>query len=160
MTTSEERRRIVIALTESSPVPELWQEAMQALGGTPGELITLFLEDDRWYRVASLPFTREVSRLGGTPTEFTRQRAEQLRRDAAARVRRVVEQLAKESKLETLFEALAETDQLRITEVVGSGQFILIAPSFLARRPIYAHFERLGCRIRLIEVPETGRSGT
>ena len=77
--------RILIAVTETSPVADLWRAALTRREGD-AELIALFLSDDRWHRAASLPFTREISRLGAV-ADFTRQRADQLYRESVERIR-------------------------------------------------------------------------
>ena len=156
MTKSDDRIRILIAVTEASPVTELWQAALR-LGGRDTEVVALFLPDDRWHRAASLPFTREVSRLGGSVVDFTRQRAEELYRESVARIHRRIEQLAAEADLALAFEELSEQDAERLEELAAGSQSILIAPSFIQREPIYARISRLDCRIELIEA--SGRGG-
>jgi hypothetical protein len=143
--------RVVIAVTESSPLSALWSAAMKLMSESPAELVALFVDDDRWRRAASLPFTREISRVSGAMEDFTAQRAEQLNRDAITRTRHRIEQLASKADLALAFEVLPETDQNRIKELVGTSQNVLIAPSFIRTRPIYTHLTRLDCRILLIE---------
>ena len=63
---ADEKTRIVIAVTETTRLPVLWKAAARRFGTLPVEVVTLFLEDDRWVRAASLPFTREISRLSGS----------------------------------------------------------------------------------------------
>ena len=86
MKLAESKRRIVIAVTETTPVQRLWGAAMRVLEDSPGELVTLFVAEDRWRRVASLPFTREISRTGRV-ADFTHNRAKQIQKDAVARTR-------------------------------------------------------------------------
>lgn len=151
---SEAKRRVVIAVSESSPLPDLWREAMNLLGESPSELMALFMDDDRWRRAASLPFTREISRVGGAVADFTAQRAEELNKEAITRMQERLEKLAEEAKLAFDFQVLPESDQKRIEELVGTAQNVLIAPSFIKQRPIYAHLTRCECRILLIEAAE------
>ena len=154
MTANDEKSRIVIAVTEASPVAEMWQAALRFLTESDSDLVALFLADDRWLRVASLPFTREFPRVGGRPSEFTRQRAEQLRRDAAREARRLIEALAGEARIKTAFEILSDTDRARLAELIGGPSSILIAPTLIRSRPVYAQIVEIGCRIELVEVPE------
>ena len=151
MKKTDDTLRVVIAVTESSPLSALWRAAMNLMGESPAELVALFVDDDRWRRAASLPFTREISRVSGAMADFTVQRAEQLNREAITRTRHRIEQLASKADLALAFEVLPETDQNRIKELVGAGQNVLIAPSFITTRPIYAHLTRLDCRILLVE---------
>lgn len=65
MAKTEMRLRIVIAVTETTPVARLWEAALRLLRDTPAELTALYVQDDRWRRAASLPFTREILRSGG-----------------------------------------------------------------------------------------------
>jgi hypothetical protein len=159
MKKSDVRRRVVIAITESSPLSELWNEAMNLLRESPADLMALFMDDERWRRAASLPFTREVSRVSGATEDFTAQRAEQLNREAITRMQQRMEKLAEEAKLALAFEVLPESDQKRIEELVGTAQNVLIAPSFIKKRPIYTHLTRCDCRILLIESHEENRAG-
>lgn len=151
---SDERRRVFIAVTESSPLPDLWREAMNLMSESPADLIALFVDDQRWHRAASLPFTREISKLSGSVAEFTAQRAEELNREAATRMQRRIEELATEARLAFGFEVLSESDQKRITELLDAAHNVLIAPSQIRSRPIYTHLSRCSCRLMLIEAPE------
>ena len=157
MTKTDDRLRVVIAVTESSPLSELWRAAMKFMSESPAELVALFFDDDRWRRAASLPFTREISRIGGPVADFTVQRAEQINKEAITRMQHRVEQLASKADLTLEFDVLLESNQKRIKELVGTGQNVLIAPSFIKTRPIYAHLTRLDCRILLIEATEKSR---
>lgn len=154
MTNDEVKLRVVIAVTETTPVALLWETALRLLRESPAELAALYVQDDRWHRVASLPFTREILRSGGVAVEFTRQRAEQVSRERAARVREAIRKLAAEADLEPVFEILNESDALRLREFIGSRKNILVAPSFLSTRPIYAALSELNCRIELVEAKE------
>ena len=78
MKITDDKLRVVIAVTASSPLAALWHAAMNLLDESPGQLVALFIDDDRWQRAASLPFTREISRIGGAVADFTVQRAEQV----------------------------------------------------------------------------------
>ena len=154
MKKTDETLRVLIAVTESSPLSALWRAAMDLMNESPAELVALFVDDERWRRAASLPFTREISRVSGTVADFTVQRAEQLNQDAISRTQLRIEKLASSADLALAFEVLPESDQKRIKEFIGTGQNVLIAPSFITTRPIYAHLTRLDCRILLIEGTE------
>jgi hypothetical protein len=151
---TEVKLRVVIALTETTPVARLWKAALKLLRESPADLVTLYVEDDRWHRVASLPFTREILRSGGVPVEFTRQRAEQVRRERATRIRELIQKLAAESNVKPVFEILGESDVERLREFVGSHENILVAPSFISTRPIFAMLSEMNCRIELVEAAE------
>lgn len=159
MKKSEERRRVVIALSESSPLPALWREAMNILSESPSDLMALFMEDQRWHRAASLPFTREISRLSGAAADFTTQRAEELNRDAITRMQQQIAKLADEAKLVLDFEVMPESDQKKIMELLDAAQNVLIAPSHIKSRPIYTHLTRCNCRILLIEAADEQHEG-
>jgi hypothetical protein len=151
---TEVKLRVVIAVTETTPVPRLWKAALKLLRESPADLVTLYVEDDRWHRVASLPFTREILRSGGVPVEFTRQRAEQVSREGATRVRELVQKLAAESNVKPVFETLSESDAERLREFIGSHENILVAPSFISTRPIFTMLSEMNCRIELVEAEE------
>ena len=151
MKKTNDRLRVVIAVTESSSLPALWRAAMKLMSESPAELVAVFLDDDRWQRAASLPFTYEISRIGGAVADFTVQRAEQVNKDAITRMQHRIEQLASKADLGLEFEVLPESDQNRIKELIGTGHNVLIAPSVITTRPIYARLTRLDCRILLIE---------
>ena len=154
MARPNDKSRIVIAVTERTPVQRLWQEVLQRLRDSPAEIHALFVADDRWHRAASLPFTREISRISGMVTDFTLRRASQVHEDAIDRTRFQIQDLALKEDLALVFEVLRETDQQRIRQLVGGPQNTLIAPSFLTRRPLFAELQKLDCRIILIEAIE------
>jgi nucleotide-binding universal stress UspA family protein len=154
VTKDDVKLRIVIAVTETAPVALLWEAALRLLRESRAELAALYVRDDRWHRVASLPFTREILRSGGVAVEFTRQRAEQVSRERAARVREAIRKLAAEAQLEPVFESLDESDTLRLREFIGSRENILVVPSFISTRPIFALLSELNCRIELVEAKE------
>jgi hypothetical protein len=149
-----EVRRIMLAITESSSLNELWSAVEENLAIGPAELITLFLSDDRWHRAASLPFTREFARLGGSSSDFTPQRADQVGKDAAQKAHARLQQLADDAKVRLAFERLEEHELTRLTELLTSESDVLIAPAFFKGQPLYAELLRLNCRILLIDSAE------
>ncbi len=153
MKLAESERRIVIAVTETTPVQRLWGAAMRVFEDSPGELVTLFVEENRWQRVASLPFTREISRTGRV-ADFTRNRAEQIQKEAVARVQEAIRRLAEKESMEPRFEVLPETDVERLRTFLGNSANVLVAPSFISSRPLYAMISQLDCKILLVEVAE------
>lgn len=154
MSKTDDKARIVIAITELAPVRPLWREALQRLRESRAELFALFVADDRWHRAASLSFTREISRVSGTDADFTLRRASQVHEEAINRTRFRMQELASEADLALMFEVLPESDQQRIREFVAGSQHILIAPSFITRWPLFAELQKLDCRIVLIEAKE------
>ncbi len=153
MTPPDEKLRVVIALTETSCVFSLWQAAIERSAHAPADLVALFLADERLQRAASLHFTREFPKIGGTPLDFTLQRAEKIGRETARQARQHIEKLAAEAGAKVAFEFLSEPDRSRLSEIIGGQQSLLIAPEIIAARPIYVHFIELGCRIELIRDP-------
>ena len=147
-------RRIMLALNESSSLPTLWRAVTELLGEGAAELVTVFITDDRWHRAASLPFTREISRFSGLPGDFTRERADEVNRDAQGRTQKAVAQLAAERQLDFVFEILAEHSAEQIHRLVRMEQDILIAPSLFRSRPIFAELSRLKCRVLLVDTEE------
>jgi transcription antitermination factor NusG len=154
MAKNEMRLRVVVAVTETTPIARLWEAALRLLRESPADLVALYMEDDRWHRVASLPFTREILRSGGVPVEFTRQRAEQVSRERAARVQELIQKLAAESDVKPAFEVLSESDAERLREFIGGHKSILVAPSFISTRPVYTILSEMNCRIELVEAEE------
>lgn len=143
--------RIVIAITELAPVHRIWGEALQFLEEKRVELHALFVEDERWHRAASLPFTREFSRVSGVHEDFTVQRAIEVHKEVINRARQQLQQLAAEAEQELAFEVLPETDQERIRDLVAGGECIVIAPAVLANQPVFKELQELGCRMVLIK---------
>ena len=154
MAKTEVGLRVVLAVTETAPIDRLWETALQLLRETPAEVAALYVQDDRWHRVASLPFTREILRSGGVAVEFTQQRAEEVSRERAARVQDLVAKLAAESNLKAAFEIFSESDAERLREFIGSYENILVAPSFISTRPIFAMLSEMNCRIELVDAEE------
>lgn len=154
MNEANDKRRILLAITETSSLPELWRAVIENLQSGADELVTVFVSDDRWHRAASLPFTREVSRVDGGSENFTLQRAQQIDEDTVGQKRRELNELASEADLQYAFEVLPEHDAARLHEFVTFEQDVLIAPSFLKSRPIYAVLTRLKCRIQFVDAEE------
>jgi hypothetical protein len=150
MNVSKDNVRVLIAITEASPVDALWRVALRRLGEGGRELTAVYLSEGHWHRAASLPFTREISRISGANAAFTEQRARQLHDDAVARAREIVSKLATDAKLTPAFEVLAESDLAKARRLLAGAGNLLIAPSLLSRRPFFAEFRKLGCRIELV----------
>ena len=148
---TDDRLRVVIALTESSPLDVLWREAMKLMQDSPADLLALLVDDERWRRAASLPFTREISRISGAVAEFTPQRAEELNREGITRMQSRMQELATKAHLAVRFEVLPESDRERIRKFIGAGRNILIAHSLIRGRPIYTHLSQCDCRMLLID---------
>lgn len=142
--------RIIIAITDRSPLPQLWRAALECMSGSQIELRAIFFADDRWQKAASLPITCEVSRIGGGVADFTVERAEQICEEAIASARSHLQRLASEADLGLTFDVLSESEKDRISELIVTGS-ILVAPSFITRRPIYTHLQKSGCRMLIIE---------
>ena len=153
---ADSKSRIVIALTESSPVPELWRVAMRIMEEAPADVVTIYFEDDKWRRVASLPFTREVSRTGRV-SGFSVTRAEEIRREAIERAQEIVARLAAEAEIPSAFEVLPESDIALVRKFVGTRN-VLVAASHISERPIYFELNKLDCRILLVEAREDDSS--
>ena len=151
MTTQSDKVRILIALTESSPVPLLWKAALDKRAEGPADLVTLFLQDERWLRAASLPFTREFPRSGARPLVFTQQRALEIGQETARQAKKLIDQLAAKSKMRVAFETLTASDRPRLVEIIGEHRSILIAADAITTLPVYVHFVELGCHIELID---------
>ena len=146
-----DERRILIAITESCPVDVVWRAAVRRFKGSGAGLTALYVAESHWHRAASLPFTREISRISGANEDFTPRRASQVREDAIAKAREMIQQLARDEDLSPAFEVLTDSDWQRIRELVKGTGNVLVAPSLMRRRPIFAEFEKLGCRIELVE---------
>jgi hypothetical protein len=157
-----EEQRVLIAITESCPLEVIWRAAVQRLPATGAGLTAVYVAESHWHRAASLPFTREISRVSGTNVDFTPQRASEVREAAVDKARAMIRRLATDEDLSTAFEVLSDSDWQRIRELVRGTSDLLIAPAIFRRQPIFAEFEKLGCRIELVEAegdaaaPETG----
>ena len=156
MNTKNDVRRVLIAVTESGMARALWRAALKHAAETPRDLVAVFVQDDRWQRAASLPFTREVPRTGGAATDFTRQRARQVDADTVMRTRREIEALAAEARLTAGFETLAESELVRLEELVAVDKSLLVVPAMLKRRPAFDVLTRLKCRLVVVEPGENG----
>ena len=152
MASESDKVRVIIAVTEASPVQELWRAALEACEGTTAEVVAVFVDDERWQRAASLPFTREISKLGGGPVEFTTRHASRLFAETVATVKRELDALAAQSGRAITFETLAGSDPAQTKHLVGSDmRHLLFAPPALMRFPLYAELTRLEIDIRIIE---------
>ena len=151
MSRHDELSRVIIAMTESSPVAELWQAAMDVARDSQIELVAVYLHDERWEHAASLPFTREISLIGGSSTEFTLQRAEQLVTETASLLRNEIERLASEAGLPVAFEVLPESNRALIQALFGRDKILVVGPPVLAKRPVFGDLRDLAHKILLVE---------
>lgn len=150
MTKSDPDLRVVIALTDTDSIAELWHAAMKTVSGARAEMLAVFVHDERWERAARLPFTREVSRVGSV-SDFTAKRANQVLAETVSSLQQRIETLAADADLSIEFRVLPESDSTLTQEIVGPGKSVLIAPAMLARQPIYAQLSQLDVRIELVE---------
>lgn len=147
---AEVRRRVVVAVTETAPIDALWRVTTQWLTTPDVELVSLYVADDRWQRAASLPFTREFLRTGGPAAVFTLQRAQQVHDAAVKRVRERMQKLAADANRPLVFEILTEADEYRLQEILGRGTTVIIAPSLIAREPVFMRLSQFDTRIELV----------
>ena len=154
MNERNERRRIILAVTERSPLPALWRVAEEHLEHPHDEILTLMLRDEQWQRAASLPFTREVSRISGRHQDFTRLRAAQIDDEAAARLALQLQRLAEAAKRQIAFEVLPEHNIAESLKQYTVAADVLIASAELKHRPVYARLIELRCRLLFVESEE------
>ena len=147
-------RRVMLAITESSPLDKLWQSLIENIAGARAEVVTVFVCDDTWRRVASLPFAVEISRISGARVAFTKRRAEQLGEDAAGRARQRLEQLAAGTGLQVVFEVLTTTEASQVGRLVDIEHDLLIAPSVLKGMPWLSELAGRHRQVLLVEVDE------
>lgn len=150
VTTASDKTRIVLVVTEASPVDRLWAAAEEAIRGTEAEVLVLLLSDDRWVRAASLPFTQEISRIGAKVSAFTHQRARQIASEATARTQTTLQELAGRAKVSCSFRALSESEPDHIREFVAASS-LFVAPSTIRTLSVFASLEQSGCRMVLVD---------
>ena len=144
--------RVLLAITESCPVDRLWESLVDQVADAQVEVVTIIVSDDTWRRAASLPFTHEISRISGMRADFTHHRAEHVRAEAASRAREHLERLAEDSQVELEVEVVTEDEEARVATVVTVERDILIAPSVLEGKPLFAKLARWHRKVVLVEV--------
>lgn len=144
----------MLVVTESSPLPRLWQVVEEQLSGARTEVVALFVNDERWRRAASLPFTREVSRVSGTHRDFTAQRAAQIDQDIVGGVQARIRELATNAELQCVFEVLSETEAQQIHDFVRVEGDVLITSANLESQLISTELTRLSCRTLFVDTEE------
>jgi hypothetical protein len=154
MTDVKDIRRVMLAVTETSPLEKLWQSLIEHVEGSRAEVVTVFVRDDTWHRVATLPFAVEISRISGARVAFTQRRAEQLGEDAAGRTRQRLEQLAAETGLRMIFEVLTAPEAGEIRRLADIERDLLIAPSALKGMPLLTELTTRHRQVLLVEVEE------
>ena len=148
------KRRVLLVVTETSPLEKLWHALLDDLADAQAEVVAVFVSDDRWSRAASLPFTREISRLSGGSEVFTARRAEQVFGDMVERVQQRIRQLAAERQLQLVFEILNTQEPNRIREFVRIEHDLLVAPSVLQYWPDFADLARPERRVVFVNDEE------
>jgi hypothetical protein len=154
MTDVKDIRRVMLAVTETSPLEKLWQSLVEHVAGSRAEVVTVFVRDDTWHRVATLPFAVEISRISGARVAFTQRRAEQLGEDAAGRTRQRLEQLAAETGLRMIFEVLTAPEAGEVRRLADIERDLLIAPSALKGMPLLTELTTRHRQVLLVEVEE------
>lgn len=147
-------RRVLLVVTETSPVDKLWHALLDDLADAQAEVVAVFVSDDRWTRAASLPFTREISRLGGSEV-FTLRRAEQVVGDIVERAQRRIRELAADRQLQLVFETRRAPASFSIREFVRIEHDVLVAPSVLQHWPDFADLARPERRVVLVDDEES-----
>ena len=147
----EDRPRVIVALTETTSIDTLWRAVSQRIQHPDTELVTVFIADDRWRRAASLPFTREIPRSGGSSADFSMQRAEQIHKAAVQQAYERMKQLAASAQRQLSFKVLKEPNEQGVREVIGEGVSIIVAPALISKTPIYLHFSQFDCHIELVD---------
>ena len=154
MTDVDDIRRVMLAITETSPLEKLWQSLVEHVAGSRAEVVAVFVSDDTWRRVASLPFAVEVSRISGARVAFTQRRAEQLGEVAAGCARQRIEQLAAGTGLQLVFEVLTTTEAGQLQRLVDVERDLLIAPSLLEDMPLLSALAVRHRKVLLVEVDD------
>ena len=154
MNRQEDKRRILLLLTEQSPLQRLWQVVEEHLAGANNEVVALFISDERWHRAASLPFTREFSRLSGTHRNFTAQRATELDQDIFGQIQARLRELTTRAEPQPTFEVLAEREISRIGNYVRVKMDLLVAPADLKNREVFGELTLLSCQMLFVESEE------
>lgn len=148
------KRRALLVVTETSPLDKLWRALLDDLADAQADVIAVFVSDDRWTRAASLPFTKEISRLSGGSEIFTARRAEQVVGDMVERVQQRIRQLAADRQVRLAFEILHEQEPSRIREFVRIEHDVLIVPSVLRHWPDFADLARPERRVVFVDDEE------
>ena len=154
MTDVDDIRRVMLAVTETSPLEKLWQSLVEQVAGSRAEVVAVFVSDDTWRRAASLPFAVEISRISGARVAFTKRRAEQLGEEAAGRTRQRIEQLAAGTDMRLFFEVLTTTEAGQLHRLVDVEPDLLIAPSLLEGMPLLSELAVRHRKVLLVEVDD------
>lgn len=147
-------RRVLLAITETSPLERLWQSLTEHVASAEAEVVVVMMTDDRWRRAASLPFTREISRFSGNQAAFTEDRAQKVGQHAAQRAQKQLQQLAAAAKLRLVFQVLTDDEEVQVRSLVSVACDVLIAPSALGRKPLFAELMRQHREVVLVEVDD------
>ncbi len=150
----EYRPRILLIVTEQSPLQRLWEAVEEHRSNTGEEIVALYVKDERWRRAASLSFTREVSRVSGSHRKFTPQRAAQLDQDTVSQVRSRLGALAIRAELQPVFEVLAEHEVSRIRNYVRVEEDLLVISADVRSQPMYQELTQLSCRTVCVDAEE------
>ena len=154
MTKTSEKYRVFLAVTERTTLPRLWEAVEEQLQDACAELVTLFVNDARWHRAASLSFTQEFSRVSGSRRDFTPQRAAQVDEHISGWIQRQISELAEGTELKVTFEVLTEHEAGWLRNVASMEEDVFIAPANLKTGPLYTELSRLTCRILFVDTGE------
>ncbi len=156
MDKSSDTLRVIIAVTEPASLPRLWHEAVEAAGEKAADMLALIIDDERWDRAASLPFTREIPKFGGAAADFTLQRAKQVSAETAEALRTEISRLAAEAGRAVGFEMLPVSDEEVVKRLLDRQKQLLIGSASLRQFPIFSRLTEFKVEIRLIDPEDSG----
>jgi len=145
------KRRVLLVVTEASPLDKLWGALVDQIADASADVVAILVGDDSWTRAATLPFTREISRLSGGSQVFTARRAEQIIGSMIDRAQERIRQLAADRQLQVAFKILPAGDPHSIREFVRVEYDVLIGPAVLRRWPVFADLTLPDGRVFLVD---------
>ncbi len=141
-----EARRILVVVTDTSTLVEQLHAAKRHATAAPARIVAVFVRDDRLHRAASLSFTREITRVGGTVVDFTMQRAQQLSEESLGRAQRRLRELARQADLQL------EEQRLKVRELLeqATRDAVLIASTSALEWPGLEELLDLDLEVKLV----------
>jgi hypothetical protein len=142
-------RRIVVAVDGSGPAFAALREAASLAARMRAELDAVFVEDERWARVAELPVARVVA-VRGAPLAPSTEAMDRERRALARRVERHVREAAEQSHAQFVFRvARGDVAEELLAAGVGADLFVLGRRGLVAAGPLGTTAARVALELAL-----------
>lgn len=127
-------KRVLVALDASAQIPKALETAFELAVREHAELITLFVEDINLFRMAELPFAREIIFPTATQSRIEAGNLERELRVRAAQISQAIGRIAERAQVRWSFQVVRGHIPAELATAAASVNFMLLASRNLRTR--------------------------